>query len=136
MNYITMERDRYSGAYSRAEYTAWGGPAPEEISDGDSTCEYFWDKIHSGELDSDGKPVLYGDGATFDEALKSFFEKFIERVQYNPAMWGVVYLDNAYVGARKAINVYYVIGSDYFNKSFPLTYEFLKTQDWYSEWVY
>ena len=133
MNYITIEYDRYNGVYSKAQYTAWGGAAPEEISDGDSACEFFWAQVHAGKLNVDCKPFLYGDGRTADEALKSFYEKFIERDQLCPSMWDVVYIDNAYVGRKKAVDVFYVVGSDYFNKSFPLTYKFLKTQDWYND---
>lgn len=42
MKYITVDEDRYGGAYSGASYTAWIGDAPDDISEGDGICEEFW----------------------------------------------------------------------------------------------
>ncbi len=39
---VTIDNDRYGGAYSGARYTAWNGFAPEDIDAGDGTCEHFW----------------------------------------------------------------------------------------------
>lgn len=45
---LTICVDRYSGAYSGGEFTAWNLDAnevPEEIHSDDVTCSLFWDKM-------------------------------------------------------------------------------------------
>ena len=64
MDYITIDTDRYCGAYSGAFFTAWIGDSPWEVDAGDGTCCDFW---------SSAVPV-HGKGSTKQEALYSLLE--------------------------------------------------------------
>lgn len=52
---VVVDHDRYGGAYSGSEYTAWLGAPPEAIDDGDGTCERFWARF---------SPPVFGRGQT------------------------------------------------------------------------
>jgi hypothetical protein len=64
-NIIFIDEDRYNGAYSGHEYTAWVGGIPDDASGGDSTCYEFWDT----------NKVIFGGGNTPDEAVADLFKK-------------------------------------------------------------
>lgn len=40
---IVIVRDRYSGAYSHARYTAWWHEEPDEVESDDVTCSLWWE---------------------------------------------------------------------------------------------
>ena len=63
---VVVDDDRYSGAYSRAEYTAWWGIPPDDIDAGDPTCDEFWYK---------NPEVLCGKGNTAQEAFRDLAAK-------------------------------------------------------------
>jgi hypothetical protein len=66
MRYITIDDDRYGGAYSGAPYTAWDGDAPDDIDAGDVTCQLFWESSRR----------VYGKGNSPQEALIDLVRKF------------------------------------------------------------
>lgn len=65
MEYVTIDRDRYGGAYSHARFTAWIGDAPYDVDAGDGSCEDFW----AGEVPVHGR----GDSAL--DALRDLTAK-------------------------------------------------------------
>lgn len=67
LNYLTLVQDRYSGCYSRAEYTLWEGEPPHEIDNDDVTCDKFWC--------SDKSSLCLAKGSNEEEVLKKFEEK-------------------------------------------------------------
>ena len=65
MQFVTIDRDRYGGAYSDARFTAWIGDVPDPVSEGDGSCEQFW----CGEVPTHGR------GDTALDALRDLMEK-------------------------------------------------------------
>lgn len=68
LRFVFIDRDRYSGAYSGASWTAWIGEPPDEIDAGDPTCEEFWEQA------PDAIP-LHGRGDDPQEALRDLMGK-------------------------------------------------------------
>lgn len=67
---LTVVCDRYAGAYSGGQYTAWNldcSDVPEEINADDVTCMNFWYR--------DEKPYIIGIGDTLIEAVKDLENK-------------------------------------------------------------
>lgn len=40
---VIVIKDRYTGCYSNALYTAWVNRAPDAVDDSDADCLNFWD---------------------------------------------------------------------------------------------
>lgn len=84
---IDIDEDRYGGAYSGAEFTAWPGTRPSDLDAGDETCEAFW-RDHSN--------ALHGRGDTAQAAYLDLMNK----MSAEPYCWMVdgflvVFVDHA-----------------------------------------
>ena len=67
-----INRDRYSGAFSHYEYTAWVNQTPDGIEAWADYCSDLWKRIRKEEN------LLYGGGTTPDGDLADLFEKLIK----------------------------------------------------------
>lgn len=71
---LTVIKDRYSGAFSGGEYTAWKleiNEIPTEIFGEDPECQDFW----YGKI---GKAFTVGKGKTMEEAVENLRKKLID----------------------------------------------------------
>ena len=69
---LTIVRDRYTGAYSGGEYTAWNldfYEIPMDIALSDVCCMEFWDN------EENQKNYIVGKGRTVSEALADLYIK-------------------------------------------------------------
>jgi hypothetical protein len=62
--HLSIESDRYSGAYSGSKFTAWVGDTPDAVYDEDIKCITFLQHTN----------ILYGKGSTPQEALYQLLE--------------------------------------------------------------
>lgn len=77
---LTIVSDRYSGAYSGGEYTAWNLLAedvPEGIEADDVGCHSFW-------LDNE---IVCGKGRTVCEALADLYMKLNNQEEREVLYW-------------------------------------------------
>lgn len=79
---LTITKDRYTGTYSRGEWTAWccdADEVPPEIASDDLTCARFWDSAHDATVsrfgcleymtDGDFECPVFGVGGTIEAAV-------------------------------------------------------------------
>lgn len=64
---IQIDDDRYTGAYSGHEYTAWWGTKPSALDDSDPECMLFWREWRD--------KLIYGGGDTPQEAFRDLIRK-------------------------------------------------------------
>ena len=79
---LTIVSDRYSGAYSGGNYTAWNLLAedvPEGIEADDVDCHSFW-------LDNE---IVCGKGRTVSEALADLYTKLNSQEEQEESEWSL-----------------------------------------------
>lgn len=111
LEYITIDNDRYGGAYSMAEYTAWVGNVPDDVSSDDLACHAFWLK----------NTRLCGKGGSLDEALLDLIKQY--------TLFGntdLVVISDYYTDGLKHDERFFPVPSLRFREKFPLSFAYFE----------